>query len=161
MGIAKKPPPIPKSPVKAPINNESSSNAHTGIFFSGLALSGALIIEYAAPSRTIENPTKIALSGIFVTIRLSPMLVSSPRAQIIKASLTNTSLLLNFGAKPDTAAKKTIANAAVVALIAEKSKRYSKMGTETIAPPAPIKPRTAPIKPPLITAVRTSDISTR
>ena len=43
------------------------------------------------------------------------MFVTSPSAQIITASFTNTSLLLNLGPSPAAAARKTTARAAVVA----------------------------------------------
>jgi hypothetical protein len=36
-----------------------------------------------------------------------------------------------------------------------KSNRYRKIGTETIAPPAPINPKTDPIKPPEAIAIIT------
>ena len=42
---------------------------------------------------------------------------------MVRASFTRTSLDLNFGLKPATAAKKTTASAAVVAAAGEKSKR--------------------------------------
>jgi hypothetical protein len=80
------------------------------------------------------------------------MLVKSPKAQMIAPSLINISLLLIFGANPDTAERKTTAREAVVAATGVKSNIYKNIGTETIAPPAPIKPSTDPIKAPLNTA---------
>ena len=67
---------------------------------------------------------------------------------MIKASLNKTSLLLIFGINPDNAAKKTTASAAVGADCGVKSKMYKRMGTVSIAPPAPMNPSTAPINPP-------------
>jgi hypothetical protein len=62
-------------------------------------------------------------------------------------------LLLNFGLRPAIAAKPTTAKDAVVAATGEKSNKYIKIGTETMAPPAPIKPRTEPINTPLKAAI--------
>lgn len=59
-----------------------------------------------------------------------------------------TSWFLSFGIKPEPAASKTTANAAVVADCGVKSKRYISMGTVSIAPPAPTNPRMPPIKHP-------------
>lgn len=77
-----------------------------------------------------------------------PILVTRPKAQMTEASLKRTSLLFIFGSNPEIAAVKTTAIAAVVAACGVKSKMYSRIGTESIAPPAPINPRTAPMKPP-------------
>jgi hypothetical protein len=87
------------------------------------------------------------------------MLVTRPKAQIIEPSFISTSLLLILGASPATAARKTTARDAVVAATGEKSNRYKNIGTETIAPPAPINPRTDPINAPLKIAVRVKPIS--
>ena len=76
--------------------------------------------------------------------------VVKPSAQIIKASLKRTSLLFILGQSPEIAADRTTANTAVVAVCGVKSKTYRRIGTESIAPPAPMKPRTAPMKPPAI-----------
>jgi hypothetical protein len=57
-------------------------------------------------------------------------------------------LLFIFGSKPEIAALKTTAMAAVVAACGVKLKMYKRMGTDSIAPPAPMNPRTAPIKAP-------------
>ena len=77
-----------------------------------------------------------------------PTLVIRPKAQITKASLKRTSLLLILGSNAEMAAVNTTAIAAVVAAWGLKSKMYRRIGTESIAPPAPINPRTAPMKPP-------------
>jgi len=84
------------------------------------------------------------------------ILVAKPRPQIVRASLTSTSLVLSFGITPDPAANKTTANAAVVADCGVKSKRYKSIGTVSIAPPAPTNPRMAPMKQPAIRPARIS-----
>ena len=67
---------------------------------------------------------------------------------MMTASLKRTSLLLILGKSPDIAAVKTTANAAVVAVCGVKSKMYKRIGTVSMAPPAPINPSTAPMKLP-------------
>ena len=78
-------------------------------------------MERPAPINTAENPIKIIESGMESAIDPSPIFVTKPRDQIVSASLTNTSPLLNFGSTLDIAAKKTTASAAVVACRGVKS----------------------------------------
>ena len=61
-----------------------------------------------------------------------------------------------LGMTPDNAARNTTAKAAVVASFGSNPKAYIRIGTESMAPPAPTKPRTAPIKEPAIRAPRIS-----
>lgn len=81
------------------------------------------------------------------------MLVERPSAQITNPSLIRRSFDFNLAFNPAKAAKPTTANEAVVAMAVEKSNKKIKIGTETIAPPAPTKPRTAPIHAPATSAI--------
>ena len=158
-GIAKKPPPIPNKPVSEPIISDNKIKLQVDILFSGLFKIGERNIETAAVINTIEKPTKIALSGILSTTKLNPILVIKPKAHITEPSLIRTSLDRIFGISPDAAAKKTTASDAVVAATGVKSNKYKNIGTETIAPPAPINPSTEPMKAPHKTATTSRPIS--
>ena len=113
---------MPNNPVIEPIIRETTTSAKAGIFRSGPELNGLISIDEPATNRTSEKPVKMKRSLSWLAISEVEMLVVKPSAQIIIASLTNTSLLLNFGTKPDAAASNTTASAAVVAWLAEKSK---------------------------------------
>ena len=113
-GIARKPPPIPNNPVIDPITSEITISHRNGTFFSVPAI-GLINIDVPAVSNTIEKPVVITESLKRCAMTEKPRLVTSPNAQIIAASLNKTSLLFIFGNKPEIAALKTTAIAAVVA----------------------------------------------
>jgi hypothetical protein len=106
-------------------------------------------IELPAMIRTTLKPVLMVLSLNVWATSENPTFVIRPMALIISASRIKTSLLFIFGINPEIAAEITIANEAVVAAGAEKLKMYIRIGTESIAPPVPTNPRTAPISTPL------------
>jgi len=148
IGIARKPPPTPNRPVIVPIIKDMESNHSSGTFFS-VPITGLISIEVAAIMSTKAKPDLINSLLKLLRLREKPTFVTVPIALIMIASFTSTSLLLNFGINPEVAAEITMARAAVVALGAVKLKRKIRMGTESIAPPAPTNPRTEPMKTPL------------
>ncbi len=112
IGIAKKPPPTPKTPVIKPMVKETKTRIARGIFFWS-PLRGLKSIDVAAKIRTNAKPAVIVLSERWRESIEPPKLVIRPSDQIVRASRIRTSRDLNFGTAPAAAARKTIARAAV------------------------------------------------
>ena len=149
--MARNPPPIPKIPVIDPMSSEIRISSGSGMRVSALNL-GSTSIEKAAKIKISANPEVIKRSDNLIAIDAKPKFVINPIPTMTRASRYKTWALLAFAITPESAARNTIARAAVVALLGSKPKKNIKIGTESIAPPAPTKPRTAPIKVPAANA---------
>ena len=87
IGIARKPPPMPKIPVIEPITKESGTKAIIGIFFSLRSDIGARSIESPAKIKMIEKPVIMKASERCLATIAPPRFVIKPSDQIDSAIL--------------------------------------------------------------------------